>query len=592
MHFRGLAVIGALTSALSACNDDSSTGPSGGGNCTPASLASFERASVNNVAARAPRVSAAVLSPLQDTTVAAADLPAALSLPADGGRYLVVPQFPTESGAHTLINIEVGTQGIAASAKAPAFLVERSPRSEPVQLRLERTLRQIEHDLAPRAAGTGRASARISRAVAALPALGSTCTFSVLSNLEGTSFTTVTATLKYVGTDIMIFLDQQAPSGSNGFTDDEITAFGNLFDQTLYNIDVQAFGAPSDIDANGHVIILFTPVVNQLTPTSDCSSFVAGFFYGLDLVNAQNSNRGEIFYSLVPDPAGTFGCSHSLDQLDRVTPPTFIHELQHMISYNQHVLVRGGFTEATWLNEGLSHIAEELGSRHYENKFPPPSGRSSPTQLFPDSSQGFIVGDLFNSYDYLFDTADSSVTVTTGQSLAERGAAWLFLRWLADQKDSTIFGRLVQTSDTGVANVEAASGETFPALFGDFSLAVYTDSLPGVSRSLIPPRLRFVSTNAVNRNLRLIYASLHNSNSNLAPRTFPITLTQVPVPGNITSAMVPGTMSFFLVQMPSVGQDESLHFTGSGGALFDASLNAQVSVFRCPSTAACPLQTP
>jgi hypothetical protein len=240
----------------------------------------------------------------------------------------------------------------------------------------------------------------------------------------------------------------------------------------------------------------------------------------------------------------------------------------------------------------MSHIAEELGSRYYENKYPPPSGRTDPAQIFPDSSQGFITGDLFNSYDYLFDTADSSVTITNGQSLAERGAAWLFLRWLADQKDSTVLTRLEQTTFTGIANVEAASGETFPALFGDFSLAVYTDSLPGVPRSVIPPRLRFVSTNAVNRNLRVIYAALHRGNSSLAPLTFPITLTQIPVPGNLSSAMVPGTMSFFLVQMPSLGQNESLHFTGSAGALLDPTLGAQASVFRCPSAAACPLRTP
>ena len=34
-----------------------------------------------------------------------------------------------------------------------------------------------------------------------------------------------------------------------------------------------------------------------------------------------------------------------------------------MISFNQHVLVRDGDAEDTWLNEGLSHYAEELGGR-------------------------------------------------------------------------------------------------------------------------------------------------------------------------------------------------------------------------------------
>jgi hypothetical protein len=587
MHVRALPVICGLAWALGACSSDSSTGLGGGGTCASGSLASFDR-TLATTSAAGPRASAAVLSPLQGSTVAAQDLPTAVSLPADGGTYLVVPQFAdTGTGAHVPTSFEVATQGIAASAAAPRFLAHGSPRSEPVQMRLDRTLRQIERELAPRAAGRARASVRRSRAVAAAPALGSTCNFEVLSDLSGNSFTTVTATLKYVGTSILIYVDQQAPTGANGFTDAQLNAFGDLFDRTLYGIDVQAFGSPSDVDQNGRVIVLLTPGVNRLTPAGDCSSFVAGFFYGLDLIDAQHSNRGEIFYSLVPDPAGTFGCPQSLPVLDRVTPPTFLHEFQHMISFGQHVLVRGGAAEATWLDEGMSHMAEELGARYYEQRYPPPSGRTNPASLFPDSAVAFISGDLVNSYSYLLDTPDSSVTLSNGQSIAERGAAWLFLRWLADQKDSTILGRIVQSNLTGIANVEAQSGETFLALFGDFSLALYTDSLPGVARSQIPTRYRFIS-----RNLRQLYAALHAGRPDLAPLTFPIVLTRIGVPGGVSAAMVPGTMSFFLVQMPGSGPSESLRFTGSGGAALNATLGAQATVFRCPSAAACPLQTP
>jgi hypothetical protein len=46
-----------------------------------------------------------------------------------------------------------------------------------------------------------------------------------------------------------------------------------------------------------------TPVVNALTSSADCAKtgFITGFNYGLDLLPTQaNSNRGEIFYALVP----------------------------------------------------------------------------------------------------------------------------------------------------------------------------------------------------------------------------------------------------------------------------------------------------
>lgn len=37
-----------------------------------------------------------------------------------------------------------------------------------------------------------------------------------------------------------------------------------------------------------------------------------------------------------------------------------VHEFQHLINFHQHILVRGGTSEATWLDEGLSHVAEDL----------------------------------------------------------------------------------------------------------------------------------------------------------------------------------------------------------------------------------------
>ena len=77
--------------------------------------------------------------------------------------------------------------------------------------------------------------------------------------------------------------------------------------------------------------------------------------------------------------------------------------------------------------------------------------------------------------------------------MEERGATWLFLRWLASPKGEGIFGQLVQTSNTGIANIEAVAAEPFGALFGDFSAALVVDSIPGVPRTSVPTRFRFGS---------------------------------------------------------------------------------------------------
>ena len=69
---------------------------------------------------------------------------------------------------------------------------------------------------------------------------------------------------------------------------------------------------------------------------------------------------------------------------------TFLHELQHLISFSQHVVDSRRRPEYGWLDEGLSIVAEELGSLYYEQKCPGTACRTNPSQVFPDSSQGFV----------------------------------------------------------------------------------------------------------------------------------------------------------------------------------------------------------
>src|SRR3989449_7710629 len=139
-----------------------------------------------------------------------------------------------------------------------------------------------------------------------------------------------------------------------------------VFDTRLYETDTLAFGRESDIDNNGMVIVLMSAKVNSLVTAAQCNTtgFVAGYFFGADLITTPpfaTGNAGEIFYSIVPDPSGTLSCTHSVTAVTQLVPVTFVHEFQHMISFNQHFLVRGNFPEDLWLNEGLAHYAEENG---------------------------------------------------------------------------------------------------------------------------------------------------------------------------------------------------------------------------------------
>jgi hypothetical protein len=477
----------------------------------------------------------------------------------------------------------------ASSAVAAASLVPR-PASAPASVPLQQQFDDALLDRARRDAmstswrtATSRPTGANRSVAVAPPDVGSLRDFHVLvSGLQSFTSATISARLSYVGANILLYVDTLAPA--NGFTGSQLQSFGQYFDQTLYQLDVAAFGAPADVDGNGHVIMLLSPSVNQLTAAADCktSGYVAGYFNGSDFGTSPSSNRGEVFYAVVPDPNGSLSCAHTVTNLLAAVPATFLHELQHLISFSQHVVVQGGAPEEGWLDEGLSIRAEELGSEYFEAKFPPPSGRASPAQLFPDSSQGFVSGLLSDSYTYLLrpDTASVTLHSDSDNGFAWRGSDWLLVHWLGDLKGKSIFTALERSRNTGVANIAASAGESFSSLFGDFSLALWTDSLVGVPRASIPARDRFQS-----RNLRQLYQRLFDTGSGSPnfPRPYPVAPVSLTNIGPVSASMVPGTAAFYILDLTSTPSNLTIQFATPAGTPFTAAFHAQVSVYRLPN---------
>ncbi|MGQ0713020.1 MAG: hypothetical protein ACT4PJ_04730 [Gemmatimonadaceae bacterium] len=519
------------------------------------------------------------LDPFEARTFRGSELNRCVWVTGIGATYLVVPQFATSSAPRQLTRYLIGTGGTQTAA---APLVARAHVSRSTSF--ENALRRRERKLAREAEPARRTRTEPSFSTRSVPAprlqqVGDTRTFRVLSSIPENenaepTYATVTASIRFVGANILIYVDQQAPTGANGLSDQVLQDLGIWFDRDLYPIGVSTFGPESDIDQNGRVIVLMTPVVNGLTPRNDCSVAVFGFFFGGDLLDVPNSNKSEVFYSLVPDPQAQFGCARSVQRVEESVPTVFIHEFQHMISFNHHVLINRGPDEETWLDEGLAHMAEEVVARHYENKGPAPV----PPRLFNDTANIFISANLTNSYSYLERTATSSITLfeSTG-TLEERGAAWLFLRWLADLKDSTVFRRLVQNDAAGIANVAAVAGEPFDVLFGDFALALWTDSIPGHLRASVPARNRFKS-----RNLRQLYARLNEVSPTQFPHVFPLEARPLPFGMTLQSSMLPGAMEYFVSESQPADPAIGFRFARDNGATFAPAMKAQLGVFRLP----------
>jgi len=426
----------------------------------------------------------------------------------DTVEYLVVPQIVTGTPGLTTGFRLLGNNPAAAAVTAQLVSPGGSRRASTAR-QFDEFLRRSEQT---RRYGSEPVSVVASPRVAATPPAPAppapNRAFRVFSSLTSTQFTTVNAVLKVVKTHVAIYVDTLAPPG--GLSDAALDSLGDLFDTRLYPIDTTAFGRESDVDGNGLVLVLMTPVVNRFVNQAQCDTagYIAGFFFSFDVdpfyASNPNSNKAELFYSLVPDPAGTLSCAHADTTVNKVVPVTFIHEFQHMISFNEHALKRGAVTgEVLWLNEGMSHFAEELGGRSY----------------LPDSAAylRFAIGNLFNASQYLADPGSTILVTKSGLgTLEERGVEWLFVRYLVDMFGDSLTRKLNQTSLTGEANIEAQTGHQFELLSSRWALANWVSDLqvPGFTADSV---LRYKSVQ-----LRAQYASLHASRPAAFPAVFPL----------------------------------------------------------------------
>ncbi len=322
-----------------------------------------------------------------------------------------------------------------------------------------------------------------------VPVLGGRDSFNVCRTIQCSSFVRIGATVRFVGRHAAIYADEELPVGADLLTQADYDELGRRFDDVIFPIDTVAFGRESDINLDQRIAVLITDAVNDLTP--DCTGGrIVGYFYGADLLpSISGSNRREVFYAYAPKPQ-TAGCpAVSRSRTLMSLPPVIIHELQHMISFNRRVLVRGGLVEDVWLNEGLSHFAEELGQRQIA------AGECTPSCL----SQ-FGGGNVGNAYEYL-ENPEATHLVSPGRAggpLAERGAAWLFLRWVLDHyATDSVLGTnvtraLVNTTNLGASNIASVVGVPFATLVGEWQLANYLDNLQGFPQQ---GRLRYRTWN-------------------------------------------------------------------------------------------------
>jgi hypothetical protein len=272
-----------------------------------------------------------------------------------------------------------------------------------------------------------------------------------------------------VGTNAIIATDTDNPTG--GYSDVEYAGILATFDTLVFPLDTTAFGAPSNISQYGKIILLYTRAVNALTPAN--SGFtIGGFFFARDLYpkTARNgvpacaaSNENEMFYLLVPDPNGVVNSNRrTKEEVTLLNLTTIAHELQHLINSSRRLYVNTGaaLNEETWLDEGLSHVAEELlylRVSRYTTRQNLSLSDVGGTADRANNFRNYASQNFSRLYNFLI-APEINSPYAPNDSLATRGAIWNFLRFAAGRQgatgESAFLRALVNSRTVGVSNLQ------------------------------------------------------------------------------------------------------------------------------------------
>lgn len=456
-----------------------------------------------------------------------------------GGEFALVPFNADTVYAHSA-SISFTSQGASAVttplasrtfASAPSFSLTPSDNAPAIagsssgfELQLRESERRVLSPLIPAARSwyrnryssqTGTGLRPSFSTVAAAPAVGDMVTLNTKTGATLSDACQVpdnrTGRIAAITTHAIVIADTANPIG--GYTDQEYLAVGQQFDD-VYAMDVGAFGDPTDIDSNGKIIMFFTRAVNEMTPKGS-ASVVGGFFYGRDLFpktdsptlgpgsGCATSNVAEMFYLAVPDPNALVNGNTTFTKtfVSHLTVSTTAHEFQHLINASRRLYVNTAATdfEVVWLNEGLSHIAEELLFYRQSAGLAPRMDIDSLSfkgnQTNVDSYNYNQQSNFGRFREYLLKPSTAS-PYAPDDSLWTRGATWSFLRYAADHRgtsDGDTWFKLVNSTKTGLLNLQDVFGAGLMSMFRDWSVATIADDVPGVANQWQQPSWNFRS---------------------------------------------------------------------------------------------------
>ncbi|MBF0546486.1 MAG: hypothetical protein HQM08_18715 [Candidatus Riflebacteria bacterium] len=279
---------------------------------------------------------------------------------------------------------------------------------------------------------------------------------------NGQEYTQRTGILRRIGNYCKLFVDPDvynglsAVNGTYAITEAQLDDIQSKFDQYVYPLVSQGYGPPDDVDNDGKVTILFSPMYSKLG--------FAGLFDTVHIEGGQYSNHRDMI--VVFTPYSQFSGS----EWESVALQTTAHEFQHLANFSYRFL-RGYDAEEVWLDEGLAVGAEARYRILTGDK----------------ASNDNRFGEFVNA------TRNTSLLGFSWQ-LACYGDGGMFTHYLFERGGADLIKQLVQSNLIGVNNINHvySSFGGFYSIYRDWSMAVFTEChKPYVNRSNIDPIYKY-----------------------------------------------------------------------------------------------------
>lgn len=288
---------------------------------------------------------------------------------------------------------------------------------------------------------------------------GSEQKFWVITTFDATGFKDIqiTARLAKVGKHCYVFVDKDVDkNAANAATmAKRVVQIADTFDASIYPTNVRLFGSEPNpgIDGDPHVVLLLSPAVGN---------------YGQDTTLGYFSQRDE--YLPTVDASPVFKHSNAREMLyisskivltgsEEDYMGTVAHEFQHMINFNQKVLVgRNQRSDDLWIDEGMAMYAIEANG-------------------YGLKTGGRVLADHVKRYQQE-PGAFSLVDWDGNPDGIGYGPVYLFMVYLADRFSETIIKDIVTSKGIGMANIEAKLKERntdFKNVFHSWAMANFLD---------------------------------------------------------------------------------------------------------------------